>query len=56
MPNSEIPTYRKHNFLIRPIEHFVVFQPALAYLNDAYLTPQAMAVIDLIKEMSPVTM
>lgn len=55
MPDSEIPTYRTHNFLIRPIEHFVVFQPALAYLNDAYLTPQAMAVIDLIKEMNPLT-
>lgn len=50
MPDSEIPDYRPHGFTIRPIEHYVVFQPVIAYLNDSYLTPQATAVLELLKK------
>ena len=50
MPNTEIPAYRPHNFPVRTIDHYVVFQPVVAYLSDSYLTPQAMAVLDLLKE------
>ena len=39
MPNTEIPAY-----------HYVIFQPVVAYLSDSYLTPQAMAVLNLLKE------
>ena len=50
MPNTEIPNYRPHNFPVRTIDHYVVFQPVIAYLSDSYLTPQATAILELLKE------
>lgn len=50
MPNTEIPACRAHEFPVRTIDHYVVFQPVLAYLSDSYLTPQANAVMELLKE------
>lgn len=50
MPNTEIPAYRSHHFPVRTIDHYVVFQPVVAYLSASYLTPQATAVLDLLKK------
>lgn len=51
MPDTEIPRYRPHSFPIRAIDHYVRFQPVVAYLQEAYLSPQANAVIALLKEV-----
>lgn len=53
MPDTEIPRDRPHDFPIRVIEHYVRFQPVIAYLQEAYLSPQANAVIELLKEQWP---
>lgn len=53
MPDTEIPQYRPHSFPIRAIDHYVRFQPVVAYLQEAYLSPQANAVIELLKESWP---
>ena len=50
IPNTEIPPHAAHVFPVRDIEHFVVFQPVLAYLSDSYLSPQTTAVMELLKE------
>ncbi|WP_273524996.1 LysR family transcriptional regulator [Mailhella massiliensis] len=50
IPNTEIPSYAVDVFPVRDIDHYVIFQPVLAYLSDSYLSPQANAVMELIKE------
>lgn len=48
MPDTEIPVPHAHVFPIRRLNHYVVFQPVAAYLNDSYLSPQARTVLDLL--------
>lgn len=50
IPNTEIPLHAAHVFPVRDIEHYVVFQPVVAYLSDSYLSPQTTAVMELLKE------
>lgn len=48
MPDTEIPPPHAHVFPVRRLNHYVVFQPVVAYLNDSYLSPQARIILDLL--------
>lgn len=49
MPDSEIPVAHAKDFPIRRLDHYVVFQPVVAWLNDSYLSPQAGIVLELLR-------
>ena len=48
MPNTEIPLSHMNDFPIRRINHYVVFQPVIAHLQDTYLRPETNAVLELL--------
>ena len=52
MPNTEIPKEDRKIFPIRRLNHFVIFQPVIAYLSEIYLRAEAKAVIDVIRSVN----
>lgn len=48
MHNTEIPKAHCNDFEIRDVDIEIRFHPTLAYLKNAYCTPQAQVVLDLI--------
>lgn len=56
MPDTEIPEPHAKVFPVRGLNHYVVFQPVVAYLNDSYLSPQAKAILELLLRENRVAM
>lgn len=50
MPHTEIPRAHADDFPVRRLNHYVIFQPVIAHLADSYLSPQATAVLELLKQ------
>lgn len=48
MPSTEIPQAHAHDFPVRRLSHYVVFQPVVAHLEDTYLRPETNAVLELL--------